>query len=123
NWLIFSTPVVNGRTIISSFIEAGIDKVNRPLLKESLPQWEAAKPSVGRVHQINRPGEIIFQPIESEELIKVHIFEKDRSLEEDSLLVGILVPLGEAYTFFATFIDIDPEETEEIVEIIEEMVD
>lgn len=122
NWLIFSTPIEKGRTIISYYIEENRDKVTRPLLKESLLHWEKARPTVARIQQINRSDEIILQPIDSHELFTVQIFEKDRQLEEDSLVIGILVPLGDAFTFFTTFIDLT-DEAEEVIDAIEEMAD
>ena len=122
NWIIFTVPFENGKTAIASFIEEHLDSVTRPVLRKSLSKWDEGAICVSRLQKIKSMYEIEIQPLFHEEGMTVSVFEQgERELVEDSLLIGILVPLGENFTFFTTFIDFRDEEAEEIEDLIVDM--
>lgn len=123
NWVAFSRPVVDGKTVVDLFIERNKDLVKRPLLKQVLPLWKHAKPNIYRIVKKESNHRFVVQPLFREEFFKVNLFEEDREISEGFLLLGVLVPIGLEYTFFMTYLDNRPDEAAELTDTLKQLME
>lgn len=114
NWVAFSRPVVDGKTVIDLFVERYVNKVKRPLLKHVLPFWKQAKPNIYRIVKKESNDRLVVQPLFCQKKMNVILFEEDHHIEEGFLLLGVLVPIGLEYTFFMTYLDNPRDEAKEL---------
>jgi uncharacterized protein YecA (UPF0149 family)/transcriptional regulator with XRE-family HTH domain len=111
NWVVFSVPVDSGKTILELYIEKNYRSIKRPKLREIFQSWDTARPSVSRL--VSREQDtILVEDVFSNESVKVKMLEKGRELENGSLVIGIIIPMGEESTFFTTFIDLHKSESD-----------
>lgn len=122
NWVAFSRPVVDGKTVVDLFIDKNIDKVKRPMLKQALPLWKHAKPNIYRIVKKENNHRFVVQPLFGEKVLKVNLFEEDHEIAEGFLLLGVLVPIGLEYTFFMTYLDNHPSEAAELTNILSHLM-
>ncbi len=115
NWFIFSRSVLGGGSVIDLFIDAFGQVVDRPMLKHSLPQWREARPNIYKIERMESKSQFIVRPLFGSKSLKVNVFEEDPEIAEGYLLLGVLVPVGNYYTFFTTYLDNRPEDEKELV--------
>lgn len=118
NWVAFSRPVVDEKTVIDLFIDRYSQKVKRPLLKRALPYWKEAKPNIYRIVKKESDARLVVQPLFRDETMNVILFDEDHEIKEGYLLLGVLVPIGLEYTFFMTYLDKHPDEAAELSETL-----
>ncbi|TLS36002.1 SEC-C metal-binding domain-containing protein [Pseudalkalibacillus caeni] len=112
-WFITSVKV-NGKTILETFIDKNKHNYKRPRVKEALESWKSTRPSISIVKEMEDNNYIILEDYFTEEETKVKIYEVDEYAEPGSFIIGTILPAGETALFLATFLDIPPEEADEI---------
>lgn len=104
---------IYGKTILEHFIDKKGSKWNRPRIRNILPTWSQAKPSVAIIEEQDENQLLTLEDIFSNEIKKVKILE-DHPVETGGIVVGILLPAGEIFIFFASFIDLPAGLTEKV---------
>ncbi|MFA8437282.1 hypothetical protein [Pueribacillus sp. YX66] len=115
NWFVFSRPVLGGESVVDMFVDTFTHVVKRPLLKHSLPRWKEAKLNIYRIEHMVSGSRFTVRPLFGGDEIRVNIFEDDPLIAEGYLLLGVLIPIGDEYTFFTTFLDNQPKDEDELV--------
>ena len=124
NLTIFTLPVEGEKTPFELFIEQNLRHIKRPKLKEILPSWVGVTPSVTEIKTVDGPN-LVVEDVLTKETKNVIILDKENigeeiQLKEGTLLFGFLVPIGESYTFFTTYIDFKNQENKISQLIIDE---
>ncbi|WP_368993414.1 tetratricopeptide repeat protein [Caldifermentibacillus hisashii] len=104
---------IYGKTILEHFIDKKGSKWNRPRIRNILPTWSQAKPSVAIIEEQDENQLLTLEDIFTNEIKKVKILE-DHPVETGGIVVGILLPAGEIFIFFASFIDLPAGLTEKV---------
>ncbi|AWI13473.1 hypothetical protein CQJ30_15735 [Caldibacillus thermoamylovorans] len=104
---------IYGKTILEHFIDKKGSKWNRPRIRNILPTWSQAKPSVAIIEEQDENQLLTLEDIFSNEIKKVKILE-DHPVETGGIVVGILLPAGEIFIFFTSFIDLPAGLTEKV---------
>ncbi|MDQ0164023.1 SEC-C metal-binding domain-containing protein [Aeribacillus alveayuensis] len=119
---IFTQLVDGEKTPLQLYIDRHLHNIQRPKMKEILQSWVGVKPSATEVLSVDNER-VVVKDILTKETKNVIIFEEDCGLVEGALLIGILVPIGESFTFFAMFVDFYEEKAERIRQTIIEHFD
>lgn len=104
---------IYGKTILEHFIDKKGSKWNRPRIRNILPTWSQAKPSVAIIEEQDENQLLTLEDIFTNEIKKVKILE-DHPVETGGIVVGILLPAGEIFIFFTSFIDLPAGLTEKV---------
>lgn len=104
---------IYGKTILEHFIDKKGSKWNRPRIRNILPTWSQAKPSVAIIEEQDENQLLTLKDIFTNEIKKVKILE-DHPVETGGIVVGILLPAGEIFIFFTSFIDLPAGLTEKV---------
>lgn len=104
---------IYGKTILEHYIDKKSSKLSRPRVKDILQSWKLAKPSVAIIEDQNENQLLTLKDIFTDEMKKVKVLE-DHPVETGGLAVGILLPAGEIFIFFASFIDLPAGLTEKV---------
>lgn len=104
---------IYGKTILEHFIDKKGSKWNRPRIRNILPTWSQAKPSVAIIEEQDENQLLTLEDIFTNEIKKVKVLE-DHPVETGGIVVGILLPAGEIFIFFASFIDLPAGLTEKV---------
>lgn len=104
---------IYGKTILEHFIDKKGSKWNRPRIRNILPTWSQAKPSVAIIEEQDENQLLTLEDIFTNEIKKVKILE-DHPVETGGIVVGILLPAGEIFIFLASFIDLPAGLTEKV---------
>lgn len=123
NWFIFSRPVLGGESVMDMFVDTFSHQVKRPLLRRSLPKWKEARLNIYRIEEMLNRSQFVVRPLFGGEQMKVNIFDEDDEIEEGYLLLGVLVPIGDDYTFFTTYLDNQPKDEEKLVTTLGQLMD
>jgi SEC-C motif len=107
NWAIFCLPLEGeNTTIFASYLQDRRSARWRPAVRTQIESWQGAVPSFDEL--IGRDGErnLFVRDVLTGEEKQVHIFEADEvpEMEEGDILIGLLVPYGQAYTYFTTLL-------------------
>ncbi|NIK13901.1 hypothetical protein BDD39_000411 [Saccharococcus thermophilus] len=107
NWAIFCLPLESeDTTIFASYLQDRRSARWRPSVRTQIESWQGAVPSFDEL--IGRDGErnLFVRDVLTGEEKQVHIFEADKvpEMEEGDILIGLLVPYGQAYTYFTTLL-------------------
>lgn len=106
---------IYGKTILEHFIDKKGSKWNRPKIKSILPTWSQAKPSVAIIKEQDENQLLTLEDIFTNEIKKVKVLE-DHPVETGGIVVGILLPTGDTFIFFTSFIDLPAGLTEIVKE-------
>lgn len=104
---------IYGKTILEHFIDKKGSKWNRPRIRNILPTWSQAKPSVAIIEEQDENQLLTLVDIFTNEIKKVKVLE-DHPVETGGIVVGILLPAGEIFIFFTSFIDLPAGLTEKV---------
>lgn len=104
---------IYGKTILEHFIDKKGSKWNRPRIRNILPTWSQAKPSVAIIEEQDENQLLTLEDIFTNEIKKVKVLE-DHPVETGGIVVGILLPAGEIFIFFTSFIDLPAGLTEKV---------
>ncbi|MEN0650551.1 tetratricopeptide repeat protein [Caldifermentibacillus hisashii] len=104
---------IYGKTILEHFIDKKGSKWNRPRVKDILQSWKLAKPSVAIIEEQDENQLLTLEDIFTNEIKKVKVLE-DHPVETGGIVVGILLPAGEIFIFFTSFIDLPAGLTEKV---------
>ncbi|MBU5342178.1 tetratricopeptide repeat protein [Caldifermentibacillus hisashii] len=104
---------IYGKTILEHFIDKKGSKWNRPRIRNILPTWSQAKPSVAIIEEQDENQLLTLKDIFTNEIKKVKVLE-DHPVETGGIVVGILLPAGEIFIFFTSFIDLPAGLTEKV---------
>lgn len=104
---------IYGKTILEHFIDKKGSKWNRPRIRNILPTWSQAKPSVAIIEEEDENQLLTLVDIFTNEIKKVKVLE-DHPVETGGIVVGILLPAGEIFIFFTSFIDLPAGLTEKV---------
>lgn len=104
---------IYGKTILEHYIDKKSSKLSRPRVKDILQSWKLAKPSVAIIEDQNENQLLTLKDIFTDEMKKVKVLE-DHPVETGGIVVGILLPAGEIFIFFASFIDLPAGLTEKV---------
>lgn len=111
-WAITSFEI-HGKTILEHFIDKKGSKWNRPRIRNILPTWSQAKPSVAIIEEQDKNQLLTLEDIFTNEIKKVKVLE-DHPVETGGMVAGILLPAGEIFIFFTSFIDLPAGLTEKV---------
>ncbi|WP_269920332.1 tetratricopeptide repeat protein [Caldifermentibacillus hisashii] len=104
---------IYGKTILEHFIDKKGSKWNRPRIRNILPTWSQAKPSVAIIEEQDENQLLTLEDIFTNEIKKVKVLE-DHPVETGGIVVGILLPADEIFIFFTSFIDLPAGLTEKV---------
>ncbi|MEN0660730.1 tetratricopeptide repeat protein [Caldifermentibacillus hisashii] len=104
---------IYGKTILEHFIDKKGSKWNRRRIRNILPTWSQAKPSVAIIEEQDENQLLTLEDIFTNEIKKVKVLE-DHPVETGGIVVGILLPAGEIFIFFTSFIDLPAGLTEKV---------
>ncbi|CEE02669.1 hypothetical protein BT1A1_2878 [Caldibacillus thermoamylovorans] len=104
---------IYGKTILEHFIDKKGSKWNRLRIRNILPTWSQAKPSVAIIEEQDENQLLTLKDIFTNEIKKVKVLE-DHPVETGGIVVGILLPAGEIFIFFTSFIDLPAGLTEKV---------
>ena len=111
-WFITSVEI-EGKTIMAEYVDRKLKKVTRQRMKDILPTWKNARPSVFEILQQEENQLITVRDIFSGEIQKAKALEEEHIVEQGGLIIGTLLPVGETSLFFTTFLDTPKSESEE----------
>lgn len=117
NWFIFHMEVEEGQTIVDKYIELHSNRMSRPIIKESLERWGESPSIIGRVDEVHE-DQVIVSDLLTHEQTTIKCLEELPEL--NSVILAQIVPYGQTFTFFTTYISLD-EEVEGFQEEIESM--
>lgn len=123
NWAIFCVPVTpKGETIIERYVKRR-SSLWRPSVRSILSSWIGAVPSFDIVAEVQEERKFIVQDVLTSERRAVRIFDSEPSphVKKGDVLMGIIVPAGEAYTYFTTFFSFPNISAREIVDSLKEV--
>jgi uncharacterized protein YaaR (DUF327 family) len=123
NWAIFCIPVTpKGETIVERYVRRR-SSLWRPSIRSILSSWVGAVPSFDIVVEIQEERKFIIQDVLTSEKRAVRIFDSEPSphVKKGDLLMGIIVPAGETYTYFTTFFSFPNMSAREIAHSLREM--
>ncbi|MCM3799073.1 SEC-C metal-binding domain-containing protein [Caldibacillus thermoamylovorans] len=115
-WAITSFEI-HGKTILEHYIDKKSSKLSRPRVKDILQSWKLAKPSVAIIEDQNENQLLTLKDIFTDEMKKVKVLE-DHPVETGGLAVGILLPAGETFIFFTSFVDLPAGLTEKAKQVV-----
>lgn len=111
-WYITSMEVA-GKTIFEEYIDRFLHTQNRQRIKDILQSWKNVRPSIYTILEQDENLSITVQDLFTNEKQKVKIFEEDHFVEPKGMILGTILPVGEASIFFTTFLDLTSVESKE----------
>lgn len=114
NWVIFTNSIDNDGRIIDRFIKQEGKRVKRQRLLEIVQNWSEGRPSISRL--VEKDGDLmVIEDLFTKESIRVRILDPeqiDEDVEDNSLLIGILLPFSESeLTYFTAFLNFSHDES------------
>jgi hypothetical protein len=123
NHAIFTLELDDGKTIIEHYIRKNSRKIKRPSLKNDLLKFADVLPSILRVTVIIAEREIEVEDTITGDIKTIKVIGEEETPELGCLIVGIVVPYGENYTFFTTFVEVPAEDTKIVDRAIDDFLD
>ncbi|WEG13446.1 SEC-C metal-binding domain-containing protein [Pullulanibacillus sp. KACC 23026] len=117
NWIVLEVAVEEEQRIIDLFIQRKLRQIKRERLKAILLSWREGFSFVGRLVSKEPSDLFLLKNIMDQQEVRVQVLEPERykNTELNSLIMGNLLPMsGQAFTFFAAFMDVHPEESDEV---------
>ncbi|WP_071394199.1 tetratricopeptide repeat protein [Bacillus tuaregi] len=123
-WFITSIEV-DGKTIMSHYIDQQKAKLTRQRVKDILQSWRKAKPTISLITEQDQDDQqlLTLKDIFTDEVYRVKVLDEEHPVETGGIVLSTILPAGEHSIFFTTFIDLPASLTNMVVNRVMNMME